>query len=419
MNSTLYSGCYGGDTTNVADILITRINCHSNNISMIKKQVIFVVDESGSMNDTMPFVKSSIFAFRNTLLRLLNHDIDSLSEVEKDHLFVVNCKSSLITFSDEAVVRWDSSSPDFTQAVLNLKSYNLTNMGDAIRLAYDNVLNDHVTWIILLTDGLSNVGNFQTSDSFTKLYNEKPSLTTIIPLGYTTSFDVDILSIFGNVTYIENEEKMSEVFGCIVGEIVTSYGFDATLTVPLISRSPPGRDIIGCKNIGSLYNDRKIMHGYLPVGNKVKNISYGDNDNVVLKYYDIKSGTYVTLSCNIIKSSSEVPDDVFSSYFSSSKARILQGIYRLRNKNCLTSKYTSTIIEKLNDWNHPSAKSHKEEILRILNSHYDKNNSYKMITRSHALSSQSGYLLDNDYTTPTQRKACKLTSAESAKYINL
>lgn len=416
MNSTLYSGCYGGIQANNADILITKLTCKNKPISMSNKQVIFVVDESGSMTHTMPTVRASLLAFRNALLRLLDYDISDLNETAKDKLFVKECKSSLITFSDDAHLRWDSSSTslNYSTAIENLTPRNLTNMGAALQLAYNNKLDGYVTWIILLTDGLSNVGSHQTVESFTKLYNQKPQLTTIIPLGYTTSFDVDILSVFGTMTYIECEEKMVEVFGCIVGEVVTSYGFNAKFIVP--SESKSAKDVIGSADIGCLFNDRSVIYGFLPFGNKIKNPCY-DKAKTILSYYDIKTSSPVTITTRIITDKGTIPDDIIDAYFRSSKARIMKGIYREANKRYLTKRHINIIKDKIDDWKHPCASEHKEHIMRLLNTKYDKNNAYRLITRSHATESQGGYLITEEFTTPTQKKACNITNSEAYNYF--
>jgi len=450
ISSHAYSGCYGGETVNNADIIVTKISCPINNITLNGKQIIFVVDESGSMFSTIPSVKSSLFAARNSLLRLTGHNIKDLTENERDILFSDTCNCCLITFSDSAKLRWTSNlssethhGDTFSKAVNDIEADTCTNMGDALKLAFKLKQSDYATWIILLTDGVSNKGPCQTLDSYKNLLKDVPFNTKIIPLGYTTNFDPDVLSVLGNMTYIETEEHIAEIFGGIIGEIVTCYGMNAKINLPHLSSSNietsnrndillpddiivvdddinnQPRNVIGTTDVGCLFSERVFMHGWLPWGNTHRpSFSQYVNLKGSLQYYDIATKNEITLPFVISQGPNIVPDEVYDNYFASSKGRILLDIYRMRKHGKYTSHYINAIKTKLEDWNHPTACPHKEEILRILSSSGGLIESCQIVTRALSTRVQSNYTSNGRYSTNTQRGACRISSMEASEYIN-
>jgi hypothetical protein len=432
ISAKTYSGCYGGEKTGIGDSVIVEMKCPIYKASLTQKQIIFVVDESGSMASTMPALKASLFAARNTILRLiLSQDIDSLSEHDKDQIFSEASHTCIITFSDVATCRWESQaahksqdsdlSNDFSTAVNNIKSYSYTNMGDALLMAFQKCLPDYATWIILLTDGVSNKGLYQTVNGFTTLMTSIPIHTKIIPLGYTTEFDPSILSALGTMTYLDSQECIAEVFGGIMAEIVTCYGIDARIHLPslesqlidsdTIITAPIGiaRDIIGTPCIGCLFSEREFIYGYLPWGNHQdpRLLQYHGLSGTV-SYYDIVSKSMVTSSFIIEDGGSSIPDNVYEGYFESSKVRIILGIYQAKASNNLDMHYINTIRLKLEDWKHAAAAVHKEEILRILITVSTSNTKRKDYLSSIALSSSvqnQTHYNGGRYSTPVQRLA--------------
>lgn len=469
VSARTYSGCYGGETSNNGDIIITTIECPVHTPALIQKQIIFVVDESGSMCDTMPSVRASLFAARNSLLRLTGIDLSKLNEEQRDVAFSETCNSCLITFSDEARCRWESNkaiqlqregvntsevagetkifpmehvSPvlstniTFSEVVNKISSDASTNMGGAIQMAFDRKLPDCATWIILLTDGVSNKGPCQTASGFQNLMQNIPSHTKIIPLGYTTNFDPEILSILGNMTYVETEENIAEIFGSITAEIVTCFGIDAKILLPslgsdmvspddlivvpdLIGDAP--RDIIGGSDLGCMFNDRKFMYGYLPWGNVRKpEFSQYIGLQGKISYHDILWKTEVTIPFTISDGGETAPDTVYENYFASSKSRILLGIYQARKNGKFPNQYRNLILAKIEDWKHPTAQSHKEELLRIISVRNPTCNDDITIC-SHASNgrSQTTYIGTETYITPTQRVASAACSTDATFYSSL
>ena len=469
-----YSGCYGGETTNIADSIIVEITCPIRGPSMDQKQLIFVVDESGSMGMTMPSVKASLFASRNALIKLLGLD-NCVTEAERDEIFTEQCNATIITFSERAKCKWESvaarkannfsdkssveesTNVPFSVAVNKLEAESATNLGDGLKMAFSKKLSDYATWIILLTDGVPNKGNYQTVEAFSSLMCELPINTKIIPLGYTTSFDPDILSILGVMTYLDSEEAIAETLGSIMGEIVTSYGMNAKITLPTLTKSDDimplphemiivvpdiislPREIIGTRNFGCLYNERKYTYGYLPWGSKIydgydksdPNYSQSMNSHAhlllsrydglqgSLSYYDIYKGSRVDVPFTIEHTGLSYPDDICEAYFESSKARIILNMYQTKKKGLFHRRYIESIKAKLEDWKHPRSLSHKQEILRLLNTLCQSANlsdHVGMVGIATSTQNQTSYTYSGRYSTNTQRIA-SITASQD--YRNL
>lgn len=442
--SQVYSGCYGGETSNVGDIIVANIQCPIYPPSLTRKQVIFVVDESGSMCSTIVAVQASLFAARNSLIRLMGINLSTMDESNRDTVFSETCNASIITFSDLATCRWESNnalkakganlgSMKFSEAVNNIKSDASTNMGDALKLAFSKKIPECATWIILFTDGVSNKGPCQTVSGFKSLMKDLPAHTKIIPLGYTTSFDPDVLSVLGNMTYVENEESIAEILGSITAEIVTCYGINGKITLPRLESgnvnpddviivpdtiNDPPRDIIGSSDIGCLFNERKFMYGHLPWGNVHKaDLSRYIGLKGTISYYDIAGKSTVNIPFSITNGGDTVPDDVFDNYFASSKGRILLGIYQAKRSGRFNKEYIETVTTKINDWKHPSAQPHKEEIMRLLNNtNMGRSDELATITTAVSTHTQTNYTNVARYTTTTQRTASTTASEDAQLY---
>jgi len=420
-----YSGCYGGETENIADSIIVNVVCSSYPLSLNKKQIIFLVDESGSMIDTIPAIKNSLFATRNAILKLLEHDLNILDEKSKDDIFTKACNITLITFSNDAVCRFESqnTTDSFSTAVNKIEASCSTNMGAGLLMAFAKKIPDCATWIILLTDGNSNKGSYQTVSGFTDLKSQLPQHTKIIPLGYTKQPDPDILSILGNMIYIESEESIPEIFGNITGEIVTCYGLDAKITLPSLpqptvnpndiiivsdEKQSPSRDIIGTSNIGCLFNERRFIYGHLPWGNNMKSdINLYTGLTGTLSYYNITTKSEINIEFKIERGQ-KIPENIFESYFEASKSRILLGYYHNKKEGNI-KQYIKLIQKKLLDWKHPASTQHKEEILRIFSNNPSDISTIGIATSART---QTNYTSVSRHTTTLQRQISESVQTE-------
>jgi hypothetical protein len=440
--SHIYSGCYGGETSNIADIITCQIECPSYQPSLVRKQIIFVVDESGSMIETIPVVRASLFAARNSLLRLNGIDLSEINEENRDEIFSKTCNCCLITFSDRAICRWESKlayhekdqdpiDKSFSRAVNEIEADASTNMGDALQMAFDKKIPGYMTWIVVLTDGMSNKGSCQTVSGFKTLLSTMPEFTKIIPLGYTTNFDPEVLSTLGLMTYVESEENIAEIIGSITAEIATCYGVNAKISLPLLEDTTVApdevievpdiienqpRDVIGDNNIGCLFNERKYIYGRLPWGNSQSprhQEFIGQQGN--LEYFDLLNNSMVTIPFTIQDGGHEISSEIKEAYFASSKARILLNIYTNRQHGRLNSKYIEMIRRKVEDWIHPTSIAHKEEILRVLDQNNTRAENMKALTSAHSARTQIGYNT-GQYSTTYQRNESLLTSNDAYTY---
>ena len=123
ITATSYSGRYGTirDIGNIIHVHITPSNSPIKNIKNNNKEITLVIDISGSMEESMKNVISSILAFRDSLLGLNHKQLDKLSPKIRDKMLRDVCNIRLITFSNTAKEVWSNSSIDtFEDVVLSL-----------------------------------------------------------------------------------------------------------------------------------------------------------------------------------------------------------------------------------------------------------------------------------------------------------
>lgn len=422
----LVANVYQNDTNFLEEIgsaLVVKVLCENRQLSMKNKQIIFVVDKSASMEEAIPSLKASLFAARNSILIMMKQNTEN--EEAKDSIFSAICNTSIIAFSDEAKCIWDSknSTNSFSSAVNSLQTEYSTNMGHALEIAFEKANNDNATWIILLTDGISNRGDYQTIDAFKKLSKLTPKNTKIIPLGYSTEFDPKILNTLGVMTYLNSRESIAETFGMIMGEIVSCYGINAKINLPEIctetellgpddiipvasSISNP-TDLIGSSRLGCIFNDRKYIYGYLPFGTEkselIKNYLGKTGE---LRYFDLSLQQIVSETF-VFTEGSTFDDEIIESYFEYLKGKIILKIYEAKqnsNKDSLRK-----IIKNVQKWSHPLSIKHKEEIIRIA-SVRDESENLTFLTQAGSVMSQTSYRLGR-FATPSQQRASTISIA--------
>ena len=152
---------------------------------------------------------------------------------ERDNLFRDSIQTKLIVFSEKAYLLWDNTSLDFFESMVDsISTRSMTNMGDALQLAFREKTRSCYSWVIVMTDGESNRGAYRTVESFSSLVaDECPLDTKIICLGYGDKFDSDVLYVCGDFVYVKDQENIPVVLGNIVSEIKSSVMFDLNLTI--------------------------------------------------------------------------------------------------------------------------------------------------------------------------------------------
>jgi hypothetical protein len=456
--ATVYSGCYGAASNN-GDVVITTLKCNSRPVSMANKEIILVVDHSISMSDDMPMVQNSLLAFRNSLVRLvIGQNIPVDQDETFDRLFQELAVVKLITFSDKARLIWPTAQPSsFGAAVRDIKTEASTNMGEAISLAYRECTPGKTHWIIVFTDGESNVG-CRTVNSFKKLVygSTRPKHTQLITLGFSEHFNCEILDAIGSFTYIPDKEVIPGIFGSIAAEIAEAWGFEAQLQIPTVplelatascpeqmerrpthvlgiapanpegmdldlgmddeeiiaapARVEPARSIIGSTTVGTLYNERGYIHGLLPWGHtrRPELIRYV-GQMVSLNYIDIATMQPVVEQI-IIQPGAVIPVQVRSSYFASSAGRIMRQLY-IALKNKTVKEYREAIEAKIAEWTDPLALAHCEEIRHYL----IKANPRGCLSQAVDVRRQSSHVSQN-LQTPRQRLVVMSTQEDLCYY---
>lgn len=360
-----YIGRYGGISTDGSDLVVVTVQCGPHPPSLHHKQIIFAVDVSGSMEEELPSVKASLFAARTALLSAVHIDTHALSEEALDAEFVLQCQCSIVVFSGTATCIWDShtAQESFTSAVKSISIDSRTNLSEGLLVSFQKVDPNCATWIIVLTDGVPNCGRHLRAESFANLVGTMPPHTKIVPLGYGTEFDPDILSALGVMTYIESREFISSVMGSIMGEIATCYGLSGIIALPSASGYKTDiivpvaipHDIIGSSHVGTLYSERTFMYG----------VVHHVGTSGSFTYFDLTQWDTVRMDF-VITEGGIIPDTVRSNYFMAAKGRLLRDIYRRRTYKTVDAHFVKKVTTKLEDWTDPLACADKEEILWAL-----------------------------------------------------
>ncbi len=381
-----FSGKYGADS-DIGDIIHAHIDIVPGDICSMNKEIIFLVDISGSMQGSMKKVKSSLLAFRDSIVGKSPMEMETLGPEERDRLYRNTIRTRLITFSNDAKEAWSSSDSDatFESVVLSLRSEAMTNMGDALKMAFQKTERSIFTWIIAFTDGESNQGPCHKADSFRKLAAKKPLNSKIVSLGYGNRFDPEVLNVIGTFVYVENSEMIPVVLGNLAEEIMTSIAFNCVIDIPGSSLpveltedtiivpegeddSIPGRIIIGDRVVGPLCYGKSYDYVYLPHGNNCSRSLLDRYVIVNIRFTDIITGDDVTVDYNITHTNEEPSEQIWQMFFDSEKRRLIYRLYKaLQNHDSRTLKKEIKMIRRtVEKWADEVAESHKDEILKMI-----------------------------------------------------
>ena len=309
------------------------------------REIILVVDLSGSMSQAVPHLQASLKAFQNSLAELSGSEGPSGVNVR------------MIGYND---IAWEIYSPEsevsFSEATDEIYARGNTNMGAGIKLAFDKTNPKKATWIVVLSDGKSNKGDYQTAESFSQLVKTAPKYTRIASIGYGDNFDANIMEAVGDFTYIKNPEMIPYFFGNLANEVLSTIAFGTT-----ISSSFKSRIVIGSFNLGCLYPGAERVFGVVP-------------------YSDLTSDSRLTASFYIIGSpmklgsislevdpvgTEEAPEQVKKEYYQFAAMRRLQLLY-----SSIGSGYLQNIMAKikweLKKWTQPWAQESKAEVLNFI-----------------------------------------------------
>lgn len=373
------SGIYGTEN-DCGDIIHLQIQDTSDGIYTKNKEVILVIDLSGSMSDSLPALKSSLLALRDSLCGKSYEEMSELSKQDRDTLFRSIIKVKLITFSNTANIIWTHDSTEyFDDVVRKLQTQSTTNMGAGIELAFRETNPEMYTWIIVMTDGESNKGSHRTVSSFQRLVSrDQPYNSRIMALGYGQEFNPEVLNNIGQFIYVEDEECIPIVLGNIVDEIIRSTKFnliididtdveDDTIIVPADSpNSKTGQIIVGSRVLGPIVNHKTYNYIYLPYGNNIDSTRIQDYNSVNVTYFNTETREEVNVKVQIIDGT-HISSTIQKLFFEEESRRIIYSLYKhLQGNNSVRlCEEVARINKVVREW--PDlASEYKEEILLLL-----------------------------------------------------
>ena len=382
-----------------------------------ENMLMFVIDISGSMEESLPMVKSSLLAFRDAILDRNPSEMEKMEPQTRDLLFRNAIKVRLIVFSNVAEEVWSSDSDQdkyFEDVVINLRTVAMTNMGDALKLAFRLTDPELFTWIVVMTDGESNEGPCRTAGSFHKLIvTSQPNNTKIITLGYGNRFDPEVLNRVGNFAYISDKEMIPVVLGNIVEEVMTATQFNCVISVDdeiqpteLTEETvivPAGENeiimgevIVGDRILGTICMGEDYDYVYLVHGRNILP-NLGRYKSITVQYTDINTKHFSEQTVTIEHTKCIPPDNIRELYFRAEKKRIIYNLYKIINNNSGNiDEDLKNIKNKLETWNDPIADPHKDHIVKMLD---DLNIGSHVHRASTALNIATG----NSYTDSTRR----------------
>jgi len=346
MDIHVYKGNYGSLETGI--LVYTKLTTPPVSVpNPVKdREIILVVDLSGSMRETLPHLRASLRAFRDSLLKQ-----EPGNPMPSIRLIGYNNDAQEICFVESP------EDPTFDQVQERLQAEGLTNMGAGLQLAFEKVDPQKATWIVVLSDGMSNRGFYQTKQAFQDLKKQTPPRTRIVALGYGTEFDADIMQAVGDdFVYINDPELIPCFFGNLSNEILTTQAFGTTVKASFRSRI-----VIGSTRLGSVYPGKSATFGVVPF------LPIPDKAHITVSFWDLNRQQQVTFQKDISFPDvlTEPPNEVKIEYYRFASSRRLRALY-----SALRSPYlrpaVQTIQNSLKKWTDPCAQEAKAEVLRFI-----------------------------------------------------
>ena len=427
-----YSGRYGPEST-TGDIVVASINCGTGPSPLSHKEIFLVVDLSGSMRESIPALKASLHAFRDTLInRQQLPKSASADEIEK--LFRASVNVTLIGYSTNAWLIYSTDDTDPTQTWDKciddeVYSRNSTNIGAGVQMAFNRIHSKRCSWVVVMSDGMPNYGDYQSTESFRVLAKSSPSNTRIITLGYGNDFNANVLCNLGEFTYVATQEQIPMVFGSIINEVVQAWGFDGKWDI----EGYPGDMekvlfVVGAPTFGSLYNERKYVIILLV---KDKFLEFTEKGIINISFTNIENLKTITVPFHIHFVSEIPPASLRQKYYAAAKGRRMERFYRLiqNTDKSKTVAFCTNLKKELEEWTEDCAIKHREELLRLIEDfdtayRTDGNNlGYKTLrstvaARSADMSRQTSFTVLEEYTT-SQQIAATSTKNYMSSYVTI
>ena len=355
LSSEIHSGRYGPrskrGTVLYSELLATEFKKNVDN-----KELQILLDLSGSMSGSLHLVQASIQAFLMSLKEnRISHDDISLTIIGYN--------------SDAWVIYAPGNDVGIDDAVNSISAGGKTDMGKAIELGFSINDKSKCTWMLILSDGVSNAGKCQTLESFKKLKERTPANTSIVTVGYGSNFDIEVLRELGRgFVYAENIETIPTIFGSLAHEVTTSLGFNASMH---LSYFDPSRDnsnlkdlkfVIGENDIGSIYSEKNFITGLLIEDPELIESLKDSEILIVFEWLDIPSMSKIKRSVGIKWCDGEPSDTYREAYYNSCKGRRMDMLRTSEN----VSADCNRIRSELREWTEDCAVPHQQELLKLI-----------------------------------------------------
>jgi len=344
--TNIYKGNYGGLDTGI--LVHAQLTVPPGpQPSSQNREIILVVDLSGSMHKDLPYLQASLRAFRDFMCEKCTSD--------------QGVPFRLIGYNEDAKELYSGTFGNqkslFDKAVAGLAAEGRTNMGAGLELAFEKSNPRKATWVVVLSDGVSNKGAYQSPEAFSKLTARRPLHTRIVSVGYGQNFDADIMQAVGDFTYIRDPEIIPVFFGNLAQEVISTVAFGTTISANFLSRV-----VIGSYNLGCLYPERKCVYGVVPVDKLT------EKAGITLSFWILGNPMkFVTIPMKLEypQSLEEPPDEVKEDYYRFAAMRRLRLLYSSLRARNLANKIT-LIKKSLDKWVDPCAREAKAEVLRYI-----------------------------------------------------
>ena len=384
------------------DALCTvELKCHGEitNMNLPPVNLCTLIDVSSSMGRSIPHVKATLLSLGNCIKEW------------KDRKVTL----TLITFDTTAKVIFSGSvdDEDFESQVDSICADGYTNISDALTLASKYHSKNCLNGVVLLSDGNPNRGIID----FSELIDHKLSLfpdTEVITIGYGTGYNLALLSKLGRFTYAALAEDIPGIIGSYVGQLMTTFAVNATLSVDLPHEKK--RAVIGSLTLGNLFADRVNFYGVA--------INDDETDEAIGKSITLTYDTFApdgsltshTISSNFEDSrEDDIPDNVTTLYYNASATRLIES-FKVHVRNGNNSEGRRNFYRKrVGLWDRELGKEARKRVLMIIGDiPMDRDDSsYHEATISSASLEQIGYSNSN-HQTPQQRK----TSLQASNFYN-
>lgn len=173
------------------------------NTSQIRKDIVFVLDKSGSMSGTK--IDNLKKAFENIIHKLNNSDMFN----------IILFESSISSYSNKLIQAVKNNKTKAVTYVKNIIAGGGTNLNDGVELGLkqlkniNNNITDSYPIIVLLTDGRANSGKYRTVDS---ICSNIKSLNTLPANIYSLGFGFDLDFDFLEKLSLENHGKAIRIY---------------------------------------------------------------------------------------------------------------------------------------------------------------------------------------------------------------